>query len=279
MNQGSKISVIYLVGVSFSGSTLLSFLLGAHPRVENLGELQYFNSSWSSETHCTCGAENTACPFWKKYFNLNLKTYGRPSLKDVMKVWLKCILGRPVRRGFRQNSPDYQLLKRIKEDLSIDKCQTAYLLDSSKNIWRLQYLMECQGIDIKIVYIKRQAKHNIASFLKRNKSLFIGMLIYKMKHLLSERFLRINKDYPVYHMQYEKLCTEPDISMKGLGQYLDLDFSNYQQDLSRREFHAPAGNSGPIRQIREGTFKIRLNTSHYDNLNQRKKRIIRLFFK
>ena len=57
---------LYVVGTSFTGSTLLSFLLNLHPQIVSVGECDPNFSNWSdpNEFPCSCGRTLAACPFW-----------------------------------------------------------------------------------------------------------------------------------------------------------------------------------------------------------------------
>ena len=60
------LKVIYVVGSSFSGSTVLAALLGQHPEVISAGEL----GNWTRRKKvqhipCSCGLPWQDCPFWK----------------------------------------------------------------------------------------------------------------------------------------------------------------------------------------------------------------------
>jgi hypothetical protein len=57
---------LYIVGTSYTGSTLLSFLLNLHPRIVSVGECEPNFSNWAdpSQYPCSCGATLADCPFW-----------------------------------------------------------------------------------------------------------------------------------------------------------------------------------------------------------------------
>ena len=58
------IDLVYIASPSYSGSTLLTFLLNAHRDVATMGELKW--GPIDLETYCcSCGELLTACPFWQ----------------------------------------------------------------------------------------------------------------------------------------------------------------------------------------------------------------------
>lgn len=58
----------YILAASHSGSTLLSMLLGSHPRVATVGELKLSASAMGkiSRYRCSCGEFIRQCNFWRK---------------------------------------------------------------------------------------------------------------------------------------------------------------------------------------------------------------------
>jgi hypothetical protein len=60
-----KPCLIYILGSGHSGSTMLQFLLAAHPGVVGLGEVfQPAGRTVDGSTSCSCGADFASCPVW-----------------------------------------------------------------------------------------------------------------------------------------------------------------------------------------------------------------------
>lgn len=60
-------TVLYITGAGFSGSTLLSFLLNAHPQMVSVGEeTGPVRLSGRGEYPCSCGEPLAGCPFWRR---------------------------------------------------------------------------------------------------------------------------------------------------------------------------------------------------------------------
>ena len=57
--------LLYIVGTSFTGSTLAAFLLNLHPRIVSVGEAAGPDRPWEgAEYPCSCGVTLAECPFW-----------------------------------------------------------------------------------------------------------------------------------------------------------------------------------------------------------------------
>ena len=65
MAEGSEITgVIGILGTSFSGSTVLNLMLGAHPEIYAGGELSALILSRGQEGVAGCTACGFSCPYW-----------------------------------------------------------------------------------------------------------------------------------------------------------------------------------------------------------------------
>ncbi|HKH50148.1 MAG TPA: sulfotransferase [Thermoanaerobaculia bacterium] len=62
--------VLYLMGHGYSGSTLLTFLLGSHPQIATIGELgiaeRTKRQTTPEEYLCSCHLSVRKCPFWQR---------------------------------------------------------------------------------------------------------------------------------------------------------------------------------------------------------------------
>jgi len=61
---------LYIVSSPHGGSTLLSSVLGMHPRAANLGEVSLLPKLLAKAEPCTCGALLAACAAWRPVFEL-----------------------------------------------------------------------------------------------------------------------------------------------------------------------------------------------------------------
>lgn len=124
--------VIYIGGYGRSGSTLLEYLLTAHPGVVACGEIERHLRSFGKKKICTCGRPMQDCPVWADFRH---KT-GR--VKDLDHVQLTLALLDHV-------SSDYEVM-----------------VDSSKTAWGSAFdpfrLWRQLGQDFLLVHIVRDAR-------------------------------------------------------------------------------------------------------------------------
>ena len=63
--MSTKPILLYILAPSFSGSTLLTYLLAQHPRVATVGELKATRMGSIDEYRCSCGEPMRTCEFWQ----------------------------------------------------------------------------------------------------------------------------------------------------------------------------------------------------------------------
>ncbi len=249
----NKINLIYVIGVSYSGSTLLSYFIGASKEVLHLGELKRIKHSKTNRPNrlCTCGEKVGECPFWKDY---NFSLYEEKRFFTKAKTALKVLLKRTFPTNQLTNTEEHKLLTAIKEDKNNKE---HYYLDASKSLWRLTYLMNCKDIDLKVVYIDREIKANVSSFSKRNgKGFWEGLTVYILQHILVKRFLAYHKGIDSLSINYADLIQDTNLVMQKIGNFLGLSYDGYEDMLKEREYHVITGNTRVTTQFRNG-FKMR----------------------
>ena len=83
-----RMRVIYIAGMSHSGSTVLNLMLNAHPEICAVGELIDLNRVTKRETlpPCRCGAPSLwSCEFWSRVNECTLEAEGKSlSQLDVL---------------------------------------------------------------------------------------------------------------------------------------------------------------------------------------------------
>ncbi len=90
-DTSETLPMIYIVGNSFCGSTLLGFLLSSNPDIVFLGELKI--KTWLGERSCSCGQPINSCTFYSDYFT-TLNDIKKSVFEDVkpsvyaFHVWL-----------------------------------------------------------------------------------------------------------------------------------------------------------------------------------------------
>lgn len=205
--QQSSLPLIYIVGNSHSGSTLLGFLLTANPNIVNLGELK--GRTWLKDRFCSCGHPVAECEFYEDYFT----TFNSLKKNVVSKIRNT----KPVLFFFKKNiSLDKQSSLELKEFytslsqriVSIIPNAT-YMVDTSKSVSLLNaWLNILPGNQIKIIHLKRHTSANVSSFVKRGLPFLRSLISIFVNNWIINRYLKRNKldylevDYNRFYASY-----------------------------------------------------------------------------
>lgn len=241
----------YILSHAYSGSTLISMMLGAHSQIVSLGEFQggsaeLVNHPELVETYiCSCGTRVLDCPFWngladylqkKGVKNARFPDLGNRFIPGRRMVLFK-LINRSLRSGFLENlrlsflrrfPPGSRFIHKIchnnrlamEEILRMTK--SSVFVDASKNPARLEYLSFTPEWDIYPILLTRDPRGIGLSVLKRKKGDALSAAkTWRRYHLFALRTLKRMKT-PYYHIRYEDLCLNPNESMSLLHRYFGL---------------------------------------------------------
>ena len=241
------LEVVYVLGNSFSGSTVLGFLMAGSPEVLCLGELKMHNRIGTRI--CSCGATGRACPFWSYWDAQGYRLYSG-SLWARVKLSAKLLLGRSADVGVREpmTNDDGLFLQQIWQESG----EPRYLVDISKSLWRLAHLSRTPGINLSVIHVRRQMHGTIASFVRRFGHFWQPLARCLLNELLCKRFLALHPEVRSLEVRHEHLCSDPDAVMKEIGDFLGVDYTDYLRNLETLETHVRGGNQETISQKRVG---------------------------
>lgn len=268
------IPLIYLLGTSYSGSTLLGYLLGAFPEVFNAGELKQFaRLPGLRERTCACNAEVGDCPFWSDVDFDSFRIYNKPSRAQKLFGAARILFpGTNLTAPHPPQTDDVEFLQLLHRKMVDGGYAGKYLLDASKSIYRLVHLLQYPELDLRIIYIERDIHGNVSSFIKAEEGFWRGLLTYKANHFLIPRLLQ-QIPQPHLHINYSTLCAAPDEQFERLGNFLGLDPSGLVERVRQRRYHVFTG-SQTQRQFTTGFQGLRLDESWRERLTPLQKRIL-----
>jgi len=244
--------IAYIVSSSFSGSTLLSLLLNAHPSIGTISEFDRMDTIRSDpEYKCSCGSKIRECPFFIEIQN-RMRNNGIEFEIDDMDLmfrflkndWMNYILTEKlpcfqsntleyVREKFLSLFPTYRRLKerfyiRNQAFMSsvLDVCGASIFLDANKTPYRMKLLND--KYDVKPIYLIKNGIAGTYSFIKdalrKGKKISVEEAAKKW---FSEQLtiLRILNTLPrdSYLIQgYSDLCRDPDASLEKIYHFLGV---------------------------------------------------------
>jgi hypothetical protein len=240
--QSVDLGVIGILGTSFSGSTLLNLMLGAHPKIHAGGELSALVLSRGDESASSC----TACGFACRYWN------------DAARAAVtKANLYREVERIFGKG----------------------VIVDSSKSIaWFGETLAsdEHRGVSVSYVLMVKHPVRYLASCLAnmtphrprrrtvglfdklssgRQRQAFLDELVEDLDAFYGQFFWSFGKSVgnATFHlMHYERMVADPRAALAPLLRSLALTFAPEMGDFFHATYHQIGGNAGPLYQLGQG---------------------------
>lgn len=247
--------VVYIIGDSRSGSTLLDYLISCHPDAISLGEMHHlsdyykksgygFRSNWE----CSCGRQVQDCNFWRQILEpvdvANSFETRLPYSSPFWTIFSKTIHKWSLRSVLDSESMNYRA------KIFSDNCWSIYervheiqnkslIIDSSKKGIEAYFLKKFNKGNIKFILLERDIRAVAYSKLKRA----IGHepdpselrnSIYYFKYLISsfrvyfqnrvfKRFFWEDFNENILSIDYQQLTERTDELMKEIWSYLDLD--------------------------------------------------------
>jgi len=270
----NKVNLIYILGTSYSGSSLLGFILGSSKKVFDAGELKFLNRLQKRGGEiCSCGVNSLKCSFWEKIYNQNFDIYQSPSFFKKIKIIIKVLFKKKTSKNIIKYKDEYELIKQISNN---QKDNIKFVLDASKSIWRLNHLIKFKNINLKIIYLKRPITGNVSSFMKHGEGFWRGLITYKFNNYLIKKFLKINK-LKYFKVNYQDLCKNPKEQLNKIGKDLKIDYSNYVKNVRKRKYHVPSGNRGTRKQFLQNFQGLKADNSWEKKLNKFQKFIVGAF--
>jgi hypothetical protein len=276
-------NLVYIMGHGYSGSTLLTFLLGSHPQIATIGELGIAplakNGTSPEDFLCSCRTPIRSCGFWQRVAR-EMKERGY-----AFDVWdadlefrapgggISDVLLRAVQRGpllesarsiglavvppARHRLAD--LLSRIEALAEITSgikgCNT--FLDSSKRPERAVYMRRIKSFDMKVIHLVRDGRAVSWSSMK---NLGIGPEAAADSWLAdnhgAEKARRYFSKDRWMTLRHEDVCADPRGTLAKVYGFIGVPAKNGVHDFRAYEHHI-IGN----RMRLSSTSEIRLDES------------------
>jgi hypothetical protein len=236
--SGSALPVLYVLGTPFTGSTLLSFLLNAHPQIVAVGEATgpAAHERDGASVICSCGARVGDCDFWSKVGE-QMRQRGcrfdasrwETAFELPVPQLLRQLLVRSLRSNALDAARDAIVLRlpvwgpRLRELGVRNRCFAESVLavsgkpllaDASKDPLRSRYLRSLAGLDTRVIHLVRDAPGFVASYLKNaGGSLGQGVRGWVRISRAAERLRRTLPADAWLRVRYEDLCSDPDAEL------------------------------------------------------------------
>ena len=241
-----KIKLIYVLGNSRSGSTILSIFTGLHPSIHYLGELKVLDRSFHKRT-CSCGEKSDNCDFWSAFKRENPGVFERPVISNngFYRLWTTCkSIYFPLQ--IDEVEEEKKIILNLWKSVVNRDPESQYLLDSSKSLKRFILLSQIKELEVIPIFIERDQKSNLASFVKRGKGLIRSHLRLKVNQRIISKYLEKN-NVDHFKVNYEEFASQPEKIRSQILDFIGMrDHVGFEEkDLD--SMHLITGSSNSIR--------------------------------
>ena len=267
---------IYIASVGYSGSTLLDLILGAHEKVEALGEVYLLSRYIQERSQCSCGKAVDECGFWsgieKELQNHNDSSIrladfdlAADSVKQTLfrKLPTAADLGliagnRPLWRAICRFSSGSKTFRQAAIDTikiyhaACRRNDSEIVIDSSKFALPLKARYLELGDKLKVIYLIRDGRGVSKSLMKRE-NLSIDQAASKWARY-SFNLKLVMATIPnanIYQLRYEDLCNDTNAVLSELSRFIGTDSKLCVKPIEKESYHGIGGN--PMRYRRNET--------------------------
>jgi len=287
--DASKINLMYIASIGRSGTTLLDCILGAHSQMASIGEIHL----WPHEIlqggvlPCGSGAFVQDDPFWQEmedrirpleqpapqiHFFREAHDGGRTLRPNRLGDFFSSVPGRSSVSRIKQYAANNDAIYRNFSDSVFDREGTRpkWIVDSSKDPYRLNWLVQSGRFNIKVIHLVRNPKGFIHSVTKphiygddRYEPSSTRRLYWTLRQagawtvrncLISATADRYMESADYLLLTYEALASEPEASLHRICEVAGVPFEPQAiENFRSGSPYAIAGN--PMRQ-REGGIRL-----------------------
>jgi hypothetical protein len=234
ISNKKKRKVIFIVGVSHCGSTLLDLIMGSHSKAFSLGELKNLPGRIEKQI---CGVCADRCEFWDKTVSHDmLRSYVSGSGGGSLRSFYYKKFG-----SFRFNIYKY-LMDLSSKDIMIDSSKsTAWVRRQLRPRWHWQKIVPY------FVYLTRDGRAVTNSLLRKYPE--IGMencarnWVNNVRYI-KRRFKKFPDDQRI-QVSYEHLATDPEKVIRSICHLIGEPYEPAMLRYWEHEHHTTGGNLGP----------------------------------
>lgn len=254
---------VFLASNAYSGSTLLSLLVGAHPSVGTVSDVSGARrASQMAIFTCSCGSLMRECPFWgdvearlrdtgtafsladfgmgfddhapRWLGRLRVRTLGSSRLEAARDRLFELVPGNERRMreiGVRNTTFARVILAASRADVFVD---------ASKERLRARYLERYVDPELRVIHLVRDVRGVVESTVRRNKRGLSAAEAARRWARANEAIMRSISTIPPGRrlmVRYEELCAAPAATMARIFDFCGVDADVDVSELLQRQQH------------------------------------------
>lgn len=253
---------VLLCSTSYSGSTLLAFLMNAHPQIISMGEMTGLIDSVDPATYlCSCGERVVDCAFWSDveaamqrrgqtfsvaHFDTRIE-WGRSrairqlntkSLRSLtLETWRDRLLS--LRPGHRARLHYYIERNAALAQSLAEVSERPVVFDTAKDRMRIRYLLRSKSLDLRVIHLVRDVRGVVNSTLRHKRQTdAVGPTLFwaRFNQLMEQELRGLPDAAHGITIRYEDLCMQTENTLARLYQFCGVD-PVVTLDLERAEHH------------------------------------------
>ncbi len=240
---------VFLASSPYSGSTLLSFLLAAHPRIATVSDVSGTRRAAQMDTfECSCGRRMLDCPFWKglgqaaarrgladldlRDFGLGFDHRGAGPLARVQARSLRWSTLETMRDAALAPLGSKRAMRRIGgrswafANALLDMEDADVFVDASKERLRIRNLRRHLPAPLLVIHLVRDVRGVVDSTIRRAKEQVGAEQIARMWSRTNDSIMRQLAELPDdrwLRVRYEDLCADVDDAMGRVYRFCGVD--------------------------------------------------------
>jgi hypothetical protein len=268
-----RLPYLYVAGMSYSGSTLLSMLLASHPEISSVGELTGPSRAHAVGYPCSCGEKVADCPFWRSVGDgmHEAGLWFSPEHFDTRAITVNDIPGKlyamPTGTAFTDTVRDHLLAGRgtrlSQARVAAERCAvmarvitevegTTTFVDTSKEWAQIAHLSRRRDLDLRVLHLIRDGRAVAASIMRHKRADAAAAAgAWVRVNQRAERAIRSHvRPERVMTLRYEDFCEKPDEAFARVARFLGVADDFARGSLDPTEFHV-LGNAMRTRPVDE----------------------------
>ncbi len=219
---------VYIIGTPYCGSTFLSNLLNAHPKIFSAGEI----SCWFKDF--TLGVDDAFCPLCAtqdqrcSIFNDEFKEKILKARRDKVIPLIRKAAGKPI----------------IVDSSKFPSWFEHYFRYKAERYGQKSWRNRCWRNQVRVVILSRSPMAYLAS-IKRRDNLGVGAAKAHWPPLYDEAMKLCEQyDVPFYLLRFEALLRQPETVVKQLCNWLGVSYAPQMLRFWEAPVHSLGGNAG-----------------------------------
>ncbi len=259
--------VLYVLSTGRSGSTLLEMLLASSDDTWTMGEVHLLPFELGEGRHtCGCGEITTKCPFWApildelRFKQDDVRLTEFREAHNLGKTWRPTHLLSMMTGGKQRYSRRAKAYGNINADLfgkvaeraaSMTGTAPSWLVDASKDPYRLNWLLRDPRFDVRVIHLTRSAHGFVNSSLNRDryrstitKAIETARLALRWTsaNLIFSLVCSIVPEGRTTRIRYEDLASDPDRTVREACAKIGLALESEAKHFQTQTNHGIAGN-------------------------------------